>query len=521
MDGQENNVCLFRKRLLICFASEVFFGKINGMFLFRKDYKEIFMAVEGGKQISFKQFLSMVLAIAIPVACQNLLTTTASMVDTIMIGAIDEISLGAVGLCAQFTSLMFSCYWGLLGGGILFFAQYYGAHDEDGINRSYGMMLASMMTVGIVFGVLGAFFPRFVMQIYTDKEVYIGIGVKYLRIVGFAYPLQVYSMAASGLLRATERVKIPLLASIASVCTNLILNWVLIYGHLGMPALGVEGAAIATLCAAIVNVLMVLICSKITKFPYLFAIKGHLSWKKAAAAEFFAKCFPIICNELAMGIANLVINMVLGRQAIEAIAALAVFRTLEGLVIAFFSGFSSASGVLVGNRVGAGEHEEAFVIANRCVYLCGGTILAVCVGLMVLHTPLLHLMGLRGESFAYATMMLGVYCVIATLRMSNWISNDTCRSSGDAITGTCMEIAFMYVLNIPLLCLAGLVWHLPFIVIFIFSYVDEPIRFVLMQIHMHSGGWVRPVTELGRAKLAEFRERHPLRFFWTKMGLKE
>ncbi len=471
--------------------------------------------------MTYKQFFISVFSIAFPVACQNLLTTTGSMIDTMMIGSIGETSVGAVGLCAQFSSLMFSCYWGLMGGGILFFAQYWGSKDEDGINRSYGLTFTSMITVGLVFGILGAFFPEFIMSIYTDKQIYREIGTKYLRIVGFAYPLQVYSMVMSAVLRSTERVKIPLYASIASVFTNMFLNWVLIFGHLGAPALGVEGAAIATLSAAIVNVAVVLIFSKATGYKYIFNIKSHFKWTKASTVDFFKKCFPIICNELALGISNLIINMVLGRQAVEAIAALAVFRTLEGLVIAFFSGFSSASGVLVGNRVGAGNHEEAFFIANRCVYLCASIIFAVCIGLVAVHTPLLHLMGLSGASFEYAASMLLVYCIIAVLRMSNWISNDTCRSSGDAITGTVMEIVFMYALNIPLLCLAGLYLHSPFLLVFIFTYIDEPIRFVLMQIHMHSGGWVRPVTETGLNALPAFRKDHPLKFFWTKMGLRK
>lgn len=471
--------------------------------------------------MKMKKFLKMVFAIAVPVALQNLLTTTGSMVDTIMIGSVGETSVGAVGLCAQFSSLMFSCYWGIVCGGVLFFSQYWGAKDEDGLKRSYGMMLTTLLTIALVFGLAAVLFPRQVMSVYTDKTVIQDIGVKYLRIVGFAYPIQVYSVAISTLLRSTEEVKIPLAASIASVLTNMFLNWVLIFGHLGAPALGVEGAAIATVCAAIVNVVVNLVLAKIKKYPYIFTVSGHFKWVKGSPALFYKKCFPIICNEIAMGIANLILNMILGRQVEEAIAALAVFRTFEGLVIAFFTGFSNASSVLVGQRVGAGEHEDALKIANRCVYLCASVIFVVVVGIYALHTPLLHLMGLSGISFTYGTQMLLVYCIIAVIRMSNWISNDTCRSSGDAITGTCMEIAFMYVLNIPVILLASMVWHWPFLLIFIATFIDEPIRFVLMQFHMHSGGFIRPVTEEGRKTLPEFRERHPLRLFWTRMGLKE
>ncbi len=472
-------------------------------------------------KMNFKTLLAGVFSIALPVACQNLLSTTGSMVDTAMIGSIGETSVGAVGLCAEFSSLMFSCYWGLMGGGMLFFSQFYGAKDDEGINKAYGMTLTSMMTVAFIFAALAVFAPEFVMSIYTDKEVYREIGAKYLRIVGIGYIFSVYSMAMNGLLRSTDQVRIPLIASIASVCTNIFFNWVLIFGHLGAPAMGVEGAAVATVIASIVNALLILILARIKGYHYLFNVSKHFKWTKALTKEFYIKCFPIICNEIAIGISNLVINMVLGRQAEETIAALAVFRTIEGLVIAFFSGFSNASGVLVGNRVGAGKHEEAFYIANRCVYLCASTILFVVLGIYAFRTPLLHLLGLFGISFNYAVEMLLVYCVIAVLRMSNWISNDTFRASGDAITGTCLEIGFMYVLNLPLLCLSGLVWKLPFLFVFICSYIDEPIRFVIMQIHMHSGGWVRPVTEKGRESLPEFRQNHPLKIFFTKWGIKE
>ena len=472
-------------------------------------------------KITNRDFLKMVFAIAVPVALQNLLTTTASMVDTIMIGSIGETSVGAVGLCAQFSSLMFSCYWGIVGGGVLFFSQYWGSKDEKGLNRSYGMVTSTLLAISLCFAIAAAFFPHQVMAVYTDKKVIRDIGVKYLRIVGFAYPLQVFSVSASTLLRSTEEVKIPLIASIASVFTNMFLNWVFIFGHLGFKPLGVEGAAYATLCAAIVNVAINLILSKAKHYPYLFMFAEHFKWDKKSFALFYKKCFPIICNELAMGISNLIINMILGRQVEEAIAALAVFRTFEGLVIAFFGGFSSASSVLVGKRVGAGEHEDAFKIANKCVYLCASIILLVVLGIYGLHSPLLHIMGLFGGSFEYASSMLLVYCVIAVLRMSNWISNDTCRASGDAITGTCMEIAFMYVLNIPVVLLASNVFNWPFIFIFLATYMDEPIRFVLMQFHMHSGGFIRPVTEEGRRTLPEFRKNHPLRLFWTRMGLKE
>ena len=459
-------------------------------------------------RFAWKQFLKNLAIISIPVALQNMLTTTGSMIDTMMIAPLGETTVGAVGLCAQFASLMFSSYWGFVGGGMLFFAQYWGAKDDDGIDRSYGITLTCMMFVAAVFTALALLAPEWVMGVYTDKQAIGLIGVKYLRVVGFAYPLQILSMAMSALLRSTERVRIPFYAAIASVATNIALNWAFIYGKLGLPAMGVQGAALATVCAAAVNAGVILLLARAQGYPYLFHFRRHFKWNRAIVGEYFRKCFPIICNEVLIGVGNMVINMVLGRQAEEAIAAIAVFRTLEGFVIGFFAGCSNAASVLVGKSVGAGELDDAYERAKRLVPLCGGCILVVIGLLIAVHKPLLTAMSLSGESYRLGVGLLCVYGVAGVIRMCNWTMNDTYRSAGDATMGTVLEITFMYLMVLPCVTVSGLVLHAPFLVIFACCFVDEPVRLILMQRHMYSGRWVKPVTPAGKAALPAFREKH-------------
>ena len=464
--------------------------------------------LRAGAPFPWRMFLKNLAAIAIPVALQNLLTTTASMIDTMMIAPLGETSVGALGLCAQFSSLMFSGYWGFVGGGMLFFAQYWGAKDDAGIERSYGLTWLCMMTVAVIFGSLAIFAPGLVMRVYTDKSAMQEIGIQYLRIVGFAYIMQVFSMAMSSLLRATERVRIPMIASMASVATNLFLNWVMIYGHLGFPAMGIRGAALATTCAAAVNVGAIYLMARVTGYPYLFRIRGHFRWSREHLRNYFIKCFPIILNEVLIGVGNMVINITLGRQPEHVIAALAVFRTLEGLIIGFFAGFSNASSILVGACVGAGKLDTAYERAKRLVYLCSGIIGLTGLLLIALNHPILTRMSLSGESYTAGLRLLVIYVIVAVIRMGNWIQNDTYRASGDAVTGTVLEIIFMYVLVLPCVLISGFVLKLPYWAIFLCCYIDEPIRYVLMQRHLYSGRWVRPVTAQGQAALPAFREKH-------------
>ena len=452
------------------------------------------------QRFNWRLFLRRIAVIAIPVALQNLMTTTASMVDTMMIASIGPDEVGAVGLCAQFSSLMFSGYWGFVGGGMLFFAQYFGAGDDDGINRSYGLTTACMMTVGVVFCILATVFPEAVMQMYTDKTEIQAIGVRYLRIAGFAYPLTVFNMAMAALLRCTNKVRLPLYGSVVAVVTNILLNWILIFGVKGvLDPMGVEGAATATVIAQAASIVTVFLLARRSGHPYLTAFRRHFRWGKPFVRAYMKKCFPIILNEVLIGLGNMVMNIVLGRQPKEAIAALAVFRTLEGMIIGFFAGFSNASSVLVGTKVGAGKLDTAYGRAWRLIYLCQVFISLLGIALILLHTPILSMMGMKDKSFEIAFGLICIFAGAALIRMGNWTHNDTFRAAGDATYGTVLEIVFMWVMLIPLVWLSGMVWHWPTLLVFACCYVDEPIRYVLMQVHLFRGKWIKPVTPEGIA----------------------
>lgn len=469
------------------------------------------LATEPYQQLPLMRLVRMIAIIAVPVALQNLLTTTGSMVDTIMLASLGEQTVGAAGLCAQFSSLMFSGYWGFVGGGMLFFSQFYGSGEHENIRKSYGMTLVFMMISGITFGSLAIFAPLSVMRLYTGSETIQKIGVEYLKIVGFAYPVQVIAMAQSALLRSIGEVKIPLFGAIASVITNFTVNFILIFGHLGFPKMGIRGAAVGTVAAAIVNVLVIVIAAKIRRLPYLLDFTHHFRWNRKLLKQYLIKSAPIIANEVLIGVGNMLINIVLGHQADQAIAATAVFRTLEGIIIAFFSGFSSAATVLVGTEIGAGRHEEAFSRAYRLIYLCQALTGVTALVLILIHDPLLHAMGLSGVSYRTCTGMLVIFTFASILRMGNWSMNDTYRAAGDPSFGSLLEITFMFGMVQPMIHLANDLLHWPFLVVFALCYCDEPVRYIIMQIHMYSRKWIRPVSEAGLATIGEFRKKYGIK----------
>lgn len=456
--------------------------------------------------MQIKSFMRAVFMIAFPIALQNLMSTTASMVDTIMIGSQGELAVAAVGICSQINSLFFSSYFGFAGGALLFFSQYWGAKDEKGINRTLGLSTFFMLVVALIFGTVAITNPAFILRIYTDKEAIIQMGMPYLRIIGFAAPFVVLIMILNFFLRSTERVKPPLLCSIAGIIVNVTLNWLLIYGRFGLPKMGIAGAAVGTLCSSLINFILLLLYILKDQEAVKLRFKELFGWGKGFFGTYFQKCFPIILNELFYGIGQMLINIVIGHQDESAIAAMAAFRVLEGFVFAFFGGLADASAVLVGKEVGAGHHMKGYQYVKGFAILCPAITFTIVLICFSFNQPILSLFGLGAQALHYGKYMLLIYLFFGAIRTCNYIMNSCYRAGGESVYGTVLEIICLFTISVPATWIAGMILKLPFLAVFAVVYTDEILRLVFELRYTRSGKWVKPVTDVGRQKLEAFRQ---------------
>jgi hypothetical protein len=199
-----------------------------------------------------------------------------------------------------------------------------------------------------------------------------------------------------------------------------------------------------------------------------------------------------------------VINGVCAGSA-AAIAAIAIYRTIEGLVIAFFGGFSSAASVIVGKDVGAGHHMRGYRNAVASSILCPAVTFCICLVLFLVNQPTLRLFGLESEALFYGKYMLLIYLVAGSIRTCNYITNNCFRVGGESLFGAIMDLVCLFCLSVPATWIAGMVFDLPFLAVFAFVYMDEPIKLFFMSRYARSGKWVKPVTEAGRAALPAFQ----------------
>lgn len=451
-------------------------------------------------------FFRTVATIALPIALQNLLVTTASMVDTIMIGSQGELAVAAVGIGSQISSLFFSCYFGFVGGALLFFAQYWGAHDTDGINRTFGISLLAVLAVGLGFGAVAIAAPRFLLSVYTDKESIIDLAEPYIRIVGFSYPLLVVTQIISFLMRSTERVKAPLIGSAAGIVVNFCLNWLLINGNWGFPRMGPAGAAVGTLASTVVNFIVVLVFLLRDNTRVRLEIRKIFDFSGGFAGAYFKNCLPVIANEFLYGVGQLLINMVMGRQVESAIAAMAAYRVLEGFVFAFFGGLADASSVVVGREIGAGRIMSGYRYMKGFAVLCPAITFTIMAIFFCINGPLLGLFGLGAEAMFYGKYMILIFMFAGAIRTCNYIMNIGFRAGGDPVFGTVVEIGALFAISVPFTWLSGMVWQLPFLAVFAFVYTDELLRFVIEIFRTKSCKWIKPVTPQGIAAMPAFWE---------------
>lgn len=456
--------------------------------------------------IGDRKFYKDVVVFGVPVALQNLLTSSMSFVDSMMIGGKSEIALGAIGIAAQWANLLTLCCWGIHSAGTMFFAQYWGAKDKDGISKAAWVMFMSVLAVTVPAALFTILFPDLIMKIYTNDAEMIAIGQGYLRIAGVSFIFSTISVGCSGLLRSVGNAKLPLFASIAGVVTNTFLNWVLIYGKFGFPDMGAEGAAVATAISSFLNMGILIAVALIKKNIVYEAMRKKPKLEKGFIKEYYQKATPIILNEAIYGFAALVINMVFGRQGGKNMSAITIFRTLEGLIMAFYWGFVNALSVMIGNSIGAGKIKDGIVYSRRFTLMNFATTVIVTGIVFIFKAPIISLFGVGAEISAIAADLLIVMLLLMPLRTCNYMLIGVYRAGGESKFGFYVEVIAIWFVSVPLVLLTGLVWNLPFVWVFAMSYSEDVAKIAVQIWYMISNKWIKPVTELGRQGYEEYKK---------------
>ncbi len=464
------------------------------------------------KYIGDKPFWRITLSLALPIALQNMLTSSFALVDTLMVSMLGDISLAAAGMAGQWSWLLNIFLFGVCSGASIFISQYFGVDDRRGIHRTAGIAIASGLILGAIFMAAACLFPNTVMRIFGKEEAVIAEGAAYLRIAGFSYFAVVINSVWSAVLRSTAQVKLPMYVALITTVENAVLNYFLIFGGFGWGGLGIEGAALATVISSWTGAILLLVFS-MRKGNILYApLKELFHFTKSGIVLFYQKALPVMVNESMWGLGTFCYNAIFGALGYENYEAVTIIRTFESIAFAFFVGLCNACCIMVGKSVGIGKISRAWQDALRFAVIIPGISAVVGWIIILFRAPLVNIFNLSGNIsqsvIAMAQILLTIYALEIPLRNVPYtMIVGIFRSGGDSSTGVIYDLSCLWGIALPATLIAAFLLDLPFPIVFIVMYLfDDTVKSFLCIRHFKRAKWLRPVTPEGQAGLESWLE---------------
>ncbi len=447
-----------------------------------------------------KAFITPFIRIAVPIALQNLFISSLGIIDTILVGQLGDSAIAAVGLANQIFFLLNFTLFGINSGAAIFTAQYWGAGDVRGIRRVLGVCLGLGLAACLVFTVLAVGFPVQALSFYSADPEVIRLGSAYLGIVGFSYLATTLSLCYVTILRTTGVIRFPVMVGIATLCLNTGLNYLLISGHLGFPRLGVQGAALATSTARILECLAVLVYAYRSHSPAAASPREMIASEPGFLSKYFRVTGPVVVNEVMWSLGTSFYSAIYAHVGTEAVAAYNVAITILNLFCVLFTGISAACGVLVGNSIGEGDFERAFQHARRSLILGGG--LALVIGLLVFLTRdlTLSIYNLSPGGTQAAHDILGVLCIMVVYKAFNpTIIVGILRSGGDTRFSAVLDVSAVWLVALPLAYLGAFVLELPIAWVVLCVLSEGLYKMIIGLYRVSSRKWINNLVQAGRA----------------------
>ena len=442
-----------------------------------------------------RKFLSNMLKIALPIMIQNLVTSSLNMADTIMVGKLGEVEIAAVGIANQYFFLFTMILTGLCGGCSVFISQYWGKKDSTNIKRMLGLGLVSALFVSIVFMAAGFFSPETIISLFNKESIVIDLGGKYLLIVLFSYIFTAVTFVYGYSLRSIGNTVAPLVVNIAALLCNVFFNYVLIFGKLGAPALGVEGAAIATLIARVLEAIILVILVYLDKGVFAANASELLNLNMDFFKKSYSIILPVLLNDVLWAMASLIYSVVYGRMGTGATAAIQICNTVSNMFMVVTFGMASASAIMVGNSIGEDKDDQAIDYAKK--FMAVSLFVSILLGLILaLTAPLiLDLFNVSDEVRSSTLIMLYIISFIFVIRFLGMvIIVGILRGAGDARSSLIIEGSTMWFIGVPLTIMGAFLFKLPVHLVYALAILEEVAKFILGLMRLKSRKWINNIT---------------------------
>ena len=437
-----------------------------------------------------QHFLKAVCAIAIPVALQSMLQASFSIVDQIMIGQLGSVSVAGVGFAGKFSSIYSVTVAAISTVAGIMISQYMGQRNQREVKRSFFLNLWFALGLAAVFAGISLAFPKSIIGLYTTDGLTVTAAAAYLRLIAWTFVPAATATMLSTLFRCMEKAQLPLYASIAASLLNTGLNYLLIFGKLGLPRMGAEGAAIATVISQLVNtgiMLLLLVRHREALQKAPDAQKTRFAWKQYAKM-----LLPILVCEFMWSIGENVYASIYGHISTEASAAMTLINPVQGLMIGALCGLSQAAGVIIGKRLGKGAYDEAYSAAKRLILY--GFVGSLALSLVIVAASGLYVEIYRVEPSVktLTTQILLAYALIAPFKVQNMIvGGGILRSGGKTTYVMAIDLIGTWVFGVPLGWIAAFVLRLSIPYVYFILSLEECVRFGISLLVLRKKKWMQ------------------------------
>lgn len=441
-----------------------------------------------------KNFFKKLMVLSIPIMIQQFIQAALNLVDTVMIGKLGADEIAAVGIANQVFFFVMMIIFGINSGVSVYIAQFWGRKDTYNIRRTMGVSLTFGSIIGVLFCVIAVAFPEAIMRLFIQNSNVISLGVEYLRIVAFSYIFIAISLSFQVASRGIGQTMQPMIVSAVALTINTLLNYGLIFGYLGMPKLGVEGAAIATLIARIVEFVLMILLIYGKQSVLAAKISDLLAFNIKFVKQIFVKAGPVLINEVFWCLGTIMYMWCIGRINSDAVASYQITGSIYRFYEVIFIGLASAAGVMIGNSIGAGEEAVAKYYAHNLVKI--SFVLSLFVSLlMFLVSPIILEQFNVGENVvSNAQKLFNIYCVYGIARVFNLMMVvGILRGGGDTRYAMNMEIFIVWLVGVPLALLGAMVLKLSVVYVVWMLLTEEVVKSLVGYKRLKSNKWLHNV----------------------------
>ena len=425
-------------------------------------------------------FYRRVFGIAVPIAIHNLMISAINMADVFMVGQLGEEAIAALGISNHLMFLLILFLFGMGSGGQIFVSQFYGKGDLLNLRRVMGVILLFGIFVAFAAFTGAYFFPEELVGLFSEDPKVISLACEYLKIVSFGYVFTAVSFIFQVVLRCTDSPRLPVYSCAMSLIINIFFNWVLIFGHLGFPEMGISGAAVATLIARIAELALTLAYTYIRNLAAAAKFSELISAKKDLLKQLFKTAMPVFFNEMTWAFGILALNWIYAKLGTESIAAINISDSVTQLFFAAFIGIGNAGGVVLGHDIGACvESGKVWKTSVKLVKLSILTGIFLSLLLLLFMDPILSVYNISESVYdlAYKSTLVWIF-FLPVVAFNNLNIVGILRSGGDTKAAFLIDVGALWVIAVPLSFAGVEAFGLPLYWVLVLGKTEEAIKFI-------------------------------------------